>query len=191
MDTTGRNRNLFRMVMIGVMAALVAVGSWVRITVPASVGTTSLHLGNIMCALSGILLGPVGGGLASGLGSALYDMTNPLYISECWITFLTKGAYGVVAGLIAWSGGRQGRSYPWNLGATVAGAATYAALYLFKSFAWTGLLVKGLQPAVAAAALVEKLPATIFNAAVAIVCAPVLAAAIQKALQKSHLGLER
>ena len=31
-------------------------------------GTTSFHLGNIMCALSGILLGPWLGGLAAGLG---------------------------------------------------------------------------------------------------------------------------
>lgn len=175
------HKKLMMIVMTGLMAALVCVGSALRITVPASLGTTSFHLGNIMCALSGILLGPVGGGLASGLGSAIYDMTNPLYISECWITFLTKGAYGLVAGLIAWSGRREGRSYPFNLAATVAGAVTYAGLYLFKGFAWDGLLLGRLQIAPAAAALVTKLPATTFNAVVAIVCAPLLAAAIQKA----------
>ena len=89
---SSRNKKLMMVVMTGLMAALVCVGSALRITLPVNVGTTSFHLGNIMCALSGILLGPVGGGLASGLGSAIYDMTNPLYISEAWITFLTKVA---------------------------------------------------------------------------------------------------
>lgn len=177
-DHSGKVRTV---VMTGLLAALVCVGSALRITLPVNVGTTSFHLGNIMCALSGILLGPAGGGLAAGLGSAIYDMTNPLYISECWITFLTKGAYGLVAGLIAWGGMRKGMSYRRNLAATVAGAAVYAALYLFKGFAWDGLLLGGLQAAPAAAALTAKLPATAFNAGVAIVCAPALAAAIQKA----------
>ena len=192
-----RDEKLMFAVMAGLMAALVAVGSALRITLPVNVGTTSFHLGNIMCALSGIFLGPVGGGLAAGIGSAIYDMTNPLYISECWITFLTKGAYGVAAGLVAWSGGRRGgrrfslaspwsghrrgERYGWNLAGTVAGAAVYAVLYLFKGFAWDGLLLGGLQTGPALAALVPKLPATAFNAVIAVVCAPALAAAVQKA----------
>ena len=35
----------------------------------------------------------------------------------------------------------------------------------------------------------SKLPATVFNAAVAIVFAPILAVAIRKALEKNHLSL--
>ena len=94
-----------KIVLTALMAALTVAGSAIRITMPLEIaGTTAFHLGNIMCALSGLLLGPWLGGLASGLGSAIYDIMNPLYISECWITFLTKGAYGLVAGLIAWGG---------------------------------------------------------------------------------------
>ncbi len=177
-----QDKKLHRVVLMALMAALVFLGSALRITLPVNVGTTSFHLGNIMCALSGILLGPAGGGLAAGVGSALYDMTNPLYISECWITFLTKGAYGLAAGLVAWSGGRQGEKYGWNLAGTITGAAVYAALYLFKGFAWDGLLLGGLQPMPAAAALVAKLPATAFNAVIAVVCAPALAAAVRRAM---------
>lgn len=61
-------------------------------------GRTSFTLANIMCCLSGLLLGPVGGA-ASGVGSALYDLTNPAYAPECWITLITKGVMGLVAGL--------------------------------------------------------------------------------------------
>lgn len=171
-----------KIVFAALMAALTVAGSALRVTLPLDIaGTTSFHLGNIMCALSGILLGPWLGGLASGLGSAIYDIMNPLYISECWITFLTKGAYGLAVGLIAWSGHRQGEKYGWNLAGTVTGAVVYAALYLFKGFAWDGLLLGGLQVGPALAALVPKLPATTFNAVVAIVCAPALAAAVMKA----------
>ena len=92
-----------RIVMTALMAALTVAGSALRIKVPSIVGTSAFHLGNIMCALSGILLGPWLGGLASGLGSALYDiLLDPAYISESWITLLTKGAYGLVAGLGAY-----------------------------------------------------------------------------------------
>ena len=39
-------------------------------------------------------------------------------------------------------------------------------------------------------AVVAKIPATVFNAVVAIIFAPILALAIQKALAKNHLTLD-
>ena len=179
-----------KIVFTALMAALTVAGSALRVTLPLDIaGTTSFHLGNIMCALSGILLGPWLGGLASGLGSAIYDIMNPLYISECWITFLTKGAYGLVAGLIAW-GSTKNWNYVKALIATVAGALTYAVLYLAKSYFYNGLLVHGYTSSAALADVVAKLPATTFNAVVAIVFAPVLAVSIRKALEHNHLTLE-
>ena len=170
-----------RLAALAMMTALVFVSNYLRITIPINIGgNTSFTLANILCCLSGLLLGPIGG-LASGLGSMLFDFTDPRFISEFWLTFLTKGAYGLAVGLIAWSAGRRGEKYGWNLAGTVTGAVVYAALYLFKGFAWDGLLLGGLQAGPALAALVPKLPATTFNAVVAIVCAPALAAAVQKA----------
>lgn len=177
-----------KIVLTALLAALTAAGSALRITIPLSIaGTSSFHLGNVMCALSGILLGPWFGGLAAGLGSAIYDMFNPLYISECWITFLTKGAYGLAAGLVAWSGHNHTVTAKRAYLATIVGAVTYAVIYLAKSYFYNGLLLAGLTPAAASITLIDKLPATIFNAAVAVIFAPVLAMAISKALEKSHL----
>lgn len=185
-----------RIVMIALLAALTTAGSYARITIPLDIaGTTSFHLGNIMCALSGILLGPWFGGLAAGLGSAIFDMLNPLYISECWITFLTKGTYAIVTGLVAW--GFRGHWQAQNSKsllraylATAAGAITYAAIYLAKSFFYNGLLLSGLAPEAAGLNLISKLPATAFNAAIAIICAPVLAFTISKTLTLNHLTTE-
>lgn len=182
--------NTKKIVITALFAALTVAGSSLRIKVPADlVGTSAFHLGNILCALSGILLGPWLGGLAAGLGSFIYDMMDPLYISEAWLTFLMKGAYGLVAGLIAHAGHKE-----WNyikaLIATAASAIVYAVLYLTKGWLTT-VLVGGVAPYAAfLAVLGSKLLPTTFNAAVAVIGAPLLAVAIRKALQKSHLSLE-
>ena len=115
-------------------------------------------------------------------------MFYPAYIDECWITFLTKGAYALVAGWIAWRG--KPCAYWKATLATAAGAVTYAALYLLKSYFYKGLLIQGLTHQAAMIAVVSKLPATIFNAVVAIVFAPILAVALQKALERSHLSIQ-
>lgn len=187
-----KNKSVFttkKIVMVSLLAALTVVGSGLRIKVPASIaGTSAFHLGNILCALSGILLGPWWGGLAAGLGSAIYDMFDPMYIAECWLTFLMKGTYGVMAGLVAHSGKKE-----WNYlkatFASAAGAVTYAVLYLTKNYL-KAMIVQGLAASSAWIAVLDKIPATVFNAVVAIVFAPMLAAAIRTALKKNHLSLD-
>ena len=179
-----------KIVLTALLAALTTAGSAIRITLPLEIaGTTSFHLGNILCALSGILLGPWLGGVAAGLGSAIYDMMNPLYISEAWITFLSNGAYGLVAGLIMllW---KKDWGYIKAAIAAFGGALTYAVLYLLKSYYYSGILMKGLTSEAALLAMSLKIPATVFNAALAIIFAPILAVAIRKALEQNHLTLE-
>ena len=178
-----------KLVLVALLAALTVVGSGLRIVIPISIaGTTAFHLGNVICALSGILLGPWLGGLAAGLGSAIYDMFNPLYISEAWLTFLMKGAYGLSAGFVIrlckdnWGYGKA------TLAAS-AGALTYATLYLAKSFI-KAVWVQGVAASGALIVVGEKLPATVFNGAVAVIFAPMLAIAIRAALKKNHLSLE-
>ena len=179
-----------KIVFTALMAALTVAGSALRITIPVDIaGTTSFHLGNIMCALGGILLGPWYGALAAGLGSAIYDMMNPLYISEAWITFLTKAAYGLASGLVICCS-KKPWTYVQATVATVAGAVVYAALYLAKTCFYSGMLLKGLPLEAAALTVVTKLPATVFNAVIAIAFAPVLAVSIRKALERNRLTLE-
>ena len=180
-----------RIVIAGLMAALTVAGSALRITLPVDIaGTTSFHLGNIMCALSGVLLGPWLGGFAAALGSAIYDMMNPLYISEAWITFLMKGAYGLITGYIVRGNNQHSFTYRRAVIGTVAGALTYAVLYLAKSYFYSGLFLNGLTAQAAMISVAGKLPATVFNAAIAVICTPLLAIAIDKALKKNHLSIE-
>ena len=175
-------------VFTALMADLVAVGSAQRVTLPMDIGgNTSFHLGNIFCALSGILLGPWLGGAAAGLGSAIYDMMNPAYIAECWLTFLMKGAYGLASGLVISLGNKEW-GYLRSTLATLAGAVIYAVLYLLKSY-FKPMIVQGVTAEAAVLSVIGKIPATVFNAAVALVFAPILAVAIRKALEKNRLTL--
>ena len=163
-----RSNSTLKIAVLAMMAALVFASNYLRITMPIAIGgNTSFTLANIMCCLSGLLLGPIGG-LASGLGSALYDLTNPLFVSECWLTFLTKGAMGLGAGLVMRKASH--REEP-----------TYLRCH--------GLLVEGLQPQVALITLGAKVPASLFNSIIAIVAAPILCILIQNALKKAHLRL--
>ncbi len=178
-----------RLVLAAMLAALTTVGSAIRITMPLSIaGTTSFHLGNVMCALSGLMLGPWLGALAAGLGSALYDMFNPLYISEAWITFLTKAAYGLLPGLVMMIG--QKKPYWKTVLAAASGAVAYGILYLAKGYYYDGIFWHGLTSDAAFLSILPKVPATIFNGAVAVIFAPVLYKAIQKALEQNHLSLK-
>ncbi len=178
-----------RIVLVGLLAALTCVGSALRIKVPEVVGTSAFHLGNILCALSGVLLGPWLGGLAAGLGSAVYDMFDPIYIRDCWLTFLMKGAYGVLAGLVI----RSGKG-TWGYGkatlATVVGAVSYALLYFAKTFFYNGILLHGLTADAAWLTVISKIPATTFNAVVAVIATPFLAVTLRKALSRSRLSID-
>ena len=180
-----------RLAFLGMMTALVFASNYARIIMPIAIGgRTSFTLANIVCCLSGLLLGPIGG-LASGLGSALYDLTNPIFAPECWLTFLTKGAMGLAAGLVFRTPEqRETASYRRCLASSLVGCLTYYLLYFSKSLFYDNMLVGGLPFAAAALLLPLKIPASLFNAAAAIAAAPPLCLAIRAALRRAHLRLE-
>lgn len=179
-----------KLALLGMMAAVVFAGNYARIVIPISLGgQTAFTLANIFCCLSGLLLGPVGG-LASGVGSALYDLMDPRYAADCWITFITKGAMGLAAGLaVAGALKSEKLTYARALTGSAAACVTYYILYFAKTFFYSGLLLKGLTVPLAGALVLEKVPASIFNAAIALIAAPPLAMAIIAALKRS--GLDR
>lgn len=184
------NNKILRLSVCAMMTAIVFVGNFLRITIPISLGgVTSFTLANIFCALSGILLGPLGGFIAAGLGSGLYDLTNPAFVMEAPITFITKGMYGLVAGLVLWYVFRAKRkNYGPQLAATTCAAVAYMIVYLIKNYFYNAMLIAGLtEPAQCWAMVVTKIPATITNGVIAMVVAPILGVAVTKALESAHL----
>lgn len=126
---------IYRITLTAVFAALVFVSSMLSVPIPVAIGdVTRIHLGNIFCLLSGFVLGPLAGGLAAGLGSALYDLTNPAYIASAPFTFAFKFLLAAVCGWVAYAGGSRAERHGQNILAGVAGSAAYMVLYLGKSF---------------------------------------------------------
>jgi len=128
--------------------------------------------------------GAMTGGLASGFGSMLFDFTNPLYIAESWITFITKFFIGFLAGLIAHRSGNisLGRDV---LGASV-GSVTYVALYLLKSFIMK-FYIEGQALGAVQTQLVTKGVTSLINAVLAVVVSVLLAKAVRPALRKAGI----
>ena len=181
MEVTRLNLSLKRIVMIGLLAAGVFVASaLLQIPIPTPVGQTRLHMGNVLCLLSGILLGPLGGGFAAGLGSALFDLTNPAYIASAPFTFIFKFFMGWVCGLIAWRGGHSKKAY---LTGAILGSIAYVICYLFKSFvrdAW----VRALPMEAVWASLAHKGAISITNALISVIVVVPLALTLRPTLRR-------
>ena len=171
---------------MGVMTALVFALTGLGINLPSALGQTRVHFGNIMCLLSSLLFGPGVGSIAAGVGSALYDLQVPAWAPEFWITFINKAAMSLVAGLIMHKTRLGGEHFRvWLAG--LCGSLTYCALHISKNIIW-GIWVYGFEPKVAIAeTLTTKLPVSLANGIIAVVCAGVLTLALRPALRKANL----
>lgn len=180
------SKTVYRVASIGMFAALVFVASMISVPIPVAIGdVTRIHLGNIFCLLSGFVLGPIGGGLAAGIGSALYDLTNPAYIASAPFTFLFKFLLAAVCGWVAYAKENRAENHGLNIAAAAAGSVTYMVLYLGKSFV-QGLLV-GSEMGAVLTSLFTKLVTSGINAAIAVVVSVPLCAVVRLALKKSRL----
>ena len=190
MNMRKEQKLLVKLCAVAMMAAIVFVGNYLRVKIPVSLGgTTSFTLANILCALAGLLLGPWWGGLAAGMGSAIYDMLDPEYIVEAPITFLTKGMYGLVAGLVLYYVFKNSREkYGPQALATACAAVAYLLVYSVKNFFYNAMFLEGLtEPIQCWIVVASKLPASVFNGVVAVVFAPILGVALMKAMRAAHL----
>ena len=174
-----QDKKVLNTVLVGALAAMVYVVTLFRFPLLGS----KVHFANAVCLLAGLLLGPNLGGVAAGLGSALYDLT--MYnegIVNLLITFVSKFAMAWVCGKLS---GKPEEKQPVVrvVIACVCGALTYVALYMLKT---------GIYGAIAGniwAPMVSKFPASIINAGAAIVAAPVFYHAVRPALHAA--GIQR
>jgi len=172
--------NAYSLAFIGVMAAIIYVVTLFRFPLLGS----KVHFANAMCLLGGMFFGPLYGGLAAGIGSALYDAFNGYDFVNVLITFVSKFAMAWVCGRIVWHKGERDENFSRSVIAAVAGALTYVALYMLKTFIFQKF-VYGYPASTAWATMLSKFIPSIINAAVAIVAAPVLFKAMMPALRQT------
>ena len=85
-----------KIVLAGLMAALTCIATML-IRIPTIKGY--IHIGDCMVIASGILLGPVAGALAAGIGSMLADLLGGYYVFSI-ATFVIKFAAAFAAGVV-------------------------------------------------------------------------------------------
>ena len=177
-ETAKKRQNLYRIVAVGLMAALVYIGNFMEIRLN---NDARVHLGNSMCLLAGLLFGGINGGLSSGIGGALYDLFNPAYVLSAPYTFFSKFSMGWVAGKINRTGIKS--EFKRTLVAAICGQVTYIVLYLGKSF--IEQLILGNPVETATTVMVEKAVTSCINGVLAVIIAVPLSIAIRKALRAS------
>lgn len=169
-----------KIAIIALMIGLVYVGSLISFYIPVGIGTpTRLHLGNGFCLLAGMILGPIWGGFAAGVGSVFLDLTNPAYIAGAPITFIFKFLMGAVCGAIAMAKDGQGLNKRKNLIGGILGQLTYIVLYIGKTFLSLNLLF-GVPKEGAWGVLATKLGSSVINAVFAVIISMVLMYVINK-----------
>ncbi len=175
---------LRQMTLTGLMAAAVYVASaFLQIPIPTAIDSTRLHMGNVMCLLSGLLLGPWLGGLAAGTGSMLFDLTSPAYIASAPFTFAFKFLMAWACGKIA-ALPRPGRNMRFLTG-TLCGSLLYVVLYLSKNFVEHYFLLRLPMEAVLLT-LSQKALVSLVNAVVAVCVAVPLGLSLRPVMGALH-----
>lgn len=102
------NNNLKKLILAALFAALSCVATMsIRIPTPGTGGY--IHPGDAIVILSGVILGPVWGFFAGGIGSALSDLIGGYFIYVP-ITFVIKGLVALAAGLLYQKVGKSQKS---------------------------------------------------------------------------------
>lgn len=178
------NKNLTtkKLVYVALFTALVYIFSrFFQIPVVTPFGQTRFHLGNVFCLLAGILMGPGFGGFAAGLGSALFDLFDPVYFTSAPITFVTKFALAFVAGAIYRKRNELVDKKRLVI-AAILGQLTYVFLYLLKTYI-TNKFVMGFTNEAVMAELIPKAGVSLFNALISIIIAFILAMPLLKSVK--------
>jgi len=156
-----------KLVLAGLLSALVVI-STILIQIPSPT-KGYIHLGDSIVYLSGILLGPLAGGLAAAVGSALADLISGFGFYAP-ASFIIKGLDALLTAFVYICLTNKSNTFLGNIGAfsiavLIGGAVMVGGYLLFEAFLY------GLAPALL------NLPFNITQAvAGAILAAPLLTA---------------
>ncbi|MCI9510254.1 MAG: ECF transporter S component [Angelakisella sp.] len=173
------------MVIVGLMSAVVYAATLLRVEIPTPMGKTMIHMATVACLISGLLFGPVRGGLAGGIGSFFFDIFNG-WASSAPFTLVFKFVIGFLAGLIT---GGKAQKTPRTFLACAAGGYAYSVLYLTKDFVRNLLLGGAMETAIADVSV--KAVTSLTNGTLAIIIATLLAPVLRAALDRAGLRLVR
>ena len=130
--------SLKKLIVTSLFSSFVVIFTYIKISIPIGENLSMIHLGNVMCLLSGLILGPFYGGLASGIGSFIFDLLNPQYFFTALISLVFKFLMAFVCGAIFNSKLQKLKL----LLATLMGSLVYIFLHELKLFIFNKYFLK-------------------------------------------------
>ena len=180
-----KKNHLLNLTFTGLLAAVVFVGFCISIRIPLPGAKAQIAFGNVFGILSGLLLGPVYGGAAAGIGGFVYDLVSG-WADRAVITLITKFIMGFVAGWIAWAGKEQVLpSLRRTIVAAVIGSFVYCLLYL--GYGYVEQMLLGSSEEALQYIMGVKVVVTFVNAVLADAIAVPLYFAVRTPLSKGKL----
>jgi uncharacterized membrane protein len=153
----------FYVALLAVLTALTTVATLI-LAIPFPTTQGYFNLGDSLVMISGFLLGPVGGFVAGGVGSAMADLiAAPAYAP---ITLLSKGLEGAMVGFFCRRTPRDTKLGWWDIVGLLLGATAMLTGYLFGE-----ILVFGFTWEVAVLELVSINSVQVISGAIATVLA--------------------
>lgn len=180
-ETAKKRKALYRIIIVGLMAALCYAGNYLQIKIPNGILISRIHLGNSMCLLAGLLFGGLNGGFASGIGSGLYDLFDPVYIVSAPYTFISKFAMGMMAGLLRTKNEKKRVTL-----AAIAGQLVYIVLYLLKTY--VSIIILGGTAEAAWTAVGTNAITSAVNAVLSVIIAVPLYFMLRNALKRTRIA---
>jgi uncharacterized membrane protein len=123
-----KQKTVIQLSLMAVMSALVAAGTLI-VRIPNPMGGY-FNVGDVMIFVAALTFGPLVGGVAGGLGSAIADIIGfPLFAVP---TLVIKGLEGLIAGLIT----NKKNVYRDVFAVVAAGAEMIAGYFLVELYLW-------------------------------------------------------
>lgn len=187
-----QNQQIRKLSLTAILAALsYVVFTFLQIKIALPGGdATSIHLGNAVCVLGGLIMGGAWGGLGGAIGMTIGDLFDPIYIVYAPKTFLLKFLIGLIAGTVAHKFGiineltDRKQILKWALLAAAAGLLFNVVFdpligYFYK------LLILG-KPA-AQVTLAWNIAATSINAVISTIASTAIYMAVRPALKSAGI----
>ncbi len=166
--------------LLALFCALVVVATMIiRLPIPATGGY--FNLGDTIIFIASLLLGPVFGMIAGGVGSALADVIGGFAQYAPW-TLVIKGIEGLVAGLLILAFRANPKTVPGSL--LAFGSFIVAGLWMTAGYFGAEYVMYGLDWAPPTAELPFNLAQGGISAVVAGILAPILSRAFGERLSK-------
>ena len=133
--------------LLSLFTAMTTVAT-VSLSIPFPSTAGYFNLGDTLVMMSGFLLGPIGGFIAGGAGSAMGDVALG-YLPYVPITFIAKGLEGMMVGIFSYKF-RSGKTIKiWDIVGVI-----FAALMMLGGYYFGEIILLGYAPEVAFAELI-------------------------------------